>query len=100
MPAPAASLMFSEHVFGVHICLHVHSTVTPAAGKVLVGGHYCEKTALIVDHPLFVFTISFGLKLSVTSLPEKNWKNRNDSQSTLLSQFTVCSEPRSLVLLP
>lgn len=100
MLAPAASLMFNEHVFSVHICLRVHSSVTPAAGKVLVGGRYCEKTALIVGHPLFVVTISFGLKLSITSRPEKNWKNRNDSQSTLLSQFTVCSEPRSLVLLP
>lgn len=100
MPAPAASLTFNEHVFSVHICLHVHSTITPAAGKVLVGGHYCEKIALIVDHPLFVFTLSFGLKPSVASLPEKTWKNRNNSRSTLLSQFTVCSEPRSLVLLP
>ena len=83
------------------VFIYVSMSIAPShLGKVLVGGHYCEKIALIVDYPLFVFTLSFGLKPRVASLPEKAWKNRNNSQSTLLSQFTVCSEPRSLVLLP
>lgn len=69
-----ASLMFDVHYVD---CLIVHSKAIPPVGQLLVC-RSCQKTTVIIDHYLFMVTISFGLGLKRYMMSWENWSTQSE----------------------